>query len=75
MEFFVKFPLSFNILTEEERSSLQPHKDQLCMGMAAAQKEVEQIKRERLQGFSGSPGNVEKLGASLDCLIRFLDDL
>lgn len=75
VEFFVKFPLSFNILTEEERSSLQPHKDQLCMGMAAAQKEVEQIKRERLQGFSGSPGYVEKLGASLDCLIRFLDDL
>lgn len=74
VEFFVKFPLSFD-LTEEQKTSLAPHKFRFCMGISAAQKEVEQIKRERLQGFSGSSNYVEKLGASLDCLIRFLDDL
>ena len=74
VEFFVKFPLTFE-LTEDQRASLAKHRMKLRMGISVAQKEVERIKRERLQGFSGSSSYVEKLGASLDCLIRFLDDL
>lgn len=74
VEFFVKFPLSFD-LTEEEKTSLATYRFRFCRDIAAASQEVEKIKRERLQGFSYSSRYVEKLGASLDCLIRFVDDL
>ena len=74
VEFFVKFPLTFN-LTEEQRTSLASHKFKLRNGILVAQEEVAKIKKERMQGFSESSGYVEKFGASLDCLIRFLDDL
>eukprot|EP00438_Fugacium_kawagutii_P013060 Skav235127 [mRNA] locus=scaffold3581:279199:281079:- [translate_table: standard] len=73
-EFFAKFPIDFN-LTPAEKSNLGKYRLDFDLGMDSAKHVLEEVRRCREAGFSGSPFYAEKLGASLDCYIRFLDDL
>ena len=74
LEFFAKFPMDFT-LTTEQKGRLGRHKVNFDVGFNSAHNVVTEIRALRERGFSGSSGFMEKLGPTLDCLIRFLDDL
>lgn len=45
-------------------------------GMNAAVQELQRVKQAReVAGFSGSSSYVDKIGPTMDCVLRFLDDL
>lgn len=75
IEFCSRFPISRH-LSEAEEMQLQAKLVDFNAGMALALAKFNGIIEARTaSGYSGSGGHVDKIGPSMDCIMRFLDDL
>jgi len=74
IEFCSRFPISRE-LNFEYKSQISCKKMEFTNGMDLAIREVTKIIAERDNNAATSSGYSEKLGPSMDCILRFVDDL
>lgn len=74
-EFCSRFPIS-RVLSNEEELTIMDKLVQFNTGMSLAILKFQEINKERQKsGYCGSSSYVDKIGPSMDCILRFLDDL
>lgn len=75
IEFCSRFPIS-RVLSNEEELSILDKLVQFNNGMnMAIVKFQEIVKQRRNAGFADKLSHIDKIGPSMDCILRFLDDL